>query len=94
MLWQRERAEKCRITSGVEVEARFLPGAGFALVFDSKEAVLESGRGATSERYGAGYDQTEARRIMAEEGGMRVVSFAEFAGENPGLWEQAKSLLR
>jgi hypothetical protein len=67
---------------------------GFALVFDSQKAVLEAGQGETSERYGAGYDRADARRIMQEEGGMRVVSFAELARETPDLWERAKGFLR
>ncbi len=67
---------------------------GFALVFDSHRAVLEAGQGETSERYEAGYDRADARGIMKKEGGMRVVSYAEFARENPGLWERAKGFLR
>ncbi len=60
---------------------------GFALIFDDKEAVLDAG---ATERFGEVYDEGDAERIMEEEGGVRVVSFEEFAEENLGLWERVK----
>lgn len=67
---------------------------GFALVFDDKQAALDAGRGETSIRYGEPYDREEARRILEDEDGMRVVSFEEFANENPDIWEKSRRFLR
>jgi hypothetical protein len=63
---------------------------GFALIFDSEQAVLDIGE---SERFGQVYDEEDAERIMREEDGMRVVSFEDFAEQNPSLWERAKQFL-
>ncbi len=63
---------------------------GFALVFDDKEAVLDAG---ATERFGEVYDEEDAKRIMEEEGGVRVVSFEEFAEDSPGLWERVKRFI-
>ena len=63
---------------------------GFALVFDDKEAVLDAG---ATERFGEVYDEEEAERIMGEEGGVRVVSFEEFAEDSPGVWERVKRFI-
>jgi hypothetical protein len=62
---------------------------GFALVFDDKEAILNAG---ATERFGEVYDGEDAERIMEEEGGVRVVSFEEFAEDNPSVWERVKDL--
>ncbi|MEW6635792.1 MAG: hypothetical protein AB1425_03155 [Actinomycetota bacterium] len=59
---------------------------GFALVFDSEEAVLAPGRYSD-------YDEADAEQIMEEEDGIRIVSFEEFAEENPTVWEQVKKFL-
>lgn len=67
---------------------------GFALVFDDKNAVLDAGGGEISARYDESYDREEARRIMKKEGGIRVVSFEEFAEENPDIWEKTRHFLR
>lgn len=67
---------------------------GFALVFDNRDAVLDAGRGETSVQYGEPYDRREARRIMKEEDGMRIVGFKEFAEENPAVWKEARRSLR
>lgn len=58
---------------------------GFALVFDSEEAALAED---------LRYDEEEARRIVEEEGGIRVVSFADFGEENPDLLDDLQSILR
>ena len=63
---------------------------GFALVFDSERAVLEAGKTA---RYGEVYDEEDAEQIMEEEGGIRAVSYRDFAEENPGLWERIRGFL-
>ena len=63
---------------------------GFALVFDSERAVLEAGMTA---RYGEVYDEEDAEQIMEEEGGIRAVSYRDFAEENPGLWERIRGFL-
>lgn len=60
---------------------------GFALVFDSEDAVLDTG---TTEQFGEVYDREEAERIIAEEDAMRVVSNEEFAEENSSIWERIK----
>ena len=67
---------------------------GFALVFDNERAALDAGRGETSVDYDEAYSRKEARRILKDEDGMRVVSFEEFADENPGVWEEYRRLLR
>ncbi|ABG05724.1 hypothetical protein Rxyl_2811 [Rubrobacter xylanophilus DSM 9941] len=59
---------------------------GFALVFDSVEAVLAPGRYSD-------YGEADAEQIMEEEDGIRVVGFREFAEENPTIWEQVKQSL-
>lgn len=59
---------------------------GFALVFDNEKAILDS---AIRDRYG----EEEAGKILKEEDGIRVVSFEEFAEDNPSLWERAQSFL-
>ena len=69
-------------------------GTGFALVFDDERAALDAGRGETSVRYGEAYDRKEARRILKDEDGMRVVSFEEFTDENPSIWEKSRRFLR
>lgn len=63
---------------------------GFALVFDDKEAVLDAG---ATERFGEDYDEEDAKRIMGEEGGVRVVSFEEFAETSPGVWERVRRFI-
>ncbi|AHY47165.1 Hypothetical Protein RradSPS_1882 [Rubrobacter radiotolerans] len=63
---------------------------GFALVFDTEEAVLDAG---LSERYGQTYSAEDAERIIEEEDGIRVVSYRDFSEENGGLWERIKSFL-
>ena len=63
---------------------------GFALVFDDKDAVLDAG---ATERFGEVYDEEDAERIMEEEGGVRVVSFKEFAEDSPGVWERVERFI-
>lgn len=63
---------------------------GFALAFDSKQAILDAGQ---SDRYGEVYDKAEARRIMAEEDGVRVVSLKGFVQEHPSLRDEVKNFL-
>lgn len=63
---------------------------GFALVFDSEEAVLDTG---TTEQFGEVYDREEAERIIEEEGAMRVVSNEQFAEENGSIWDQIKGFI-
>lgn len=58
---------------------------GFALVFDSEEAALAED---------LRYDEEEARRIIEEEDGIRVVSFADFGEENPDLLDALENILR
>jgi hypothetical protein len=72
----------------VEFRAEDAPdeSTGFALVFDSESAILDS---AIKDRY----DEDDAREILEEEDGIRAVSFEEFAEENPTLWEKATSFL-
>lgn len=60
---------------------------GFALVFDSEEAVLDTG---STEQFGEVYDEEEAERIIEEEDGVRVVSNEEFAEENASIWDRIK----
>ncbi len=66
---------------------------GFALVFDNKRAILDANNGETSATYDESYDRDEARHIMRDEGGVRVVSFQDFAEENPGVWDSAEKVL-
>jgi hypothetical protein len=63
---------------------------GFALVFDDKEAVLDAG---ATERFGEVYDEEDAKQIVAQEGGVRVVSFEQFAEDSPGVWERVKRFI-
>lgn len=63
---------------------------GFALVYDSKRALMDAGE---TERFGEVYDKAEAKRIMREEDGVRVVGFRDFAERNPGLWDKIKRSL-
>ena len=67
---------------------------GFALVFDNKKAILNTGNGETSTTYNESYDRDEARSIMKDEGGVKVVSFEDFAEENPGVWDSAQKVLK
>ncbi|MGH3088371.1 MAG: hypothetical protein ACRDSJ_13755 [Rubrobacteraceae bacterium] len=64
---------------------------GFALVFDSEEAVLDTG---DTERFGEVYDEEDAERIIEEEDGIRVVSNEEFAEENASIWDRIKDFIR
>lgn len=63
---------------------------GFALAFDSKQAILDAGQ---SDRYGEVYGKAEAERIMTEEDGVRVVSFKGFTQEHPSLRDEVKNFL-
>lgn len=64
---------------------------GFALVYDSKRAVMEAGE---TERFGEVYDEDAAKRIMREEDGVRVVGYKEFAQDNPRLSDEVRRFLR
>jgi len=63
---------------------------GFALVFDNKKAVLDAGR---TQRFGKVYDEEDAEQITEGEDGIRVVSFEQFAEDNPSVWEQIRDFL-
>lgn len=64
---------------------------GFALAYDSKQAVLEAG---DTERFGEVYDDSEAERVMREEDGVRVISYEEFVRNNPRLSDEIRNFLR
>lgn len=64
---------------------------GFALVYDSKRAVMETGE---TERFGEVYDEDEAERVMREEDGVRVVGYEEFVQDNPRLSDEVRRFLR
>jgi hypothetical protein len=58
---------------------------GFALAFDSERAALADD---------LRYSPDEARGIMQEEGGIRVVSFRDFDEQNPDLADDLEGILR
>ena len=64
---------------------------GFALVYDNKRAVMEAGE---TERYGEVYDEDEAKRVMREEDGVKVVGYEEFKQDNPRLSDEVRRFLR
>ncbi len=64
---------------------------GFALVYDSERAVMEAGE---TRRFGEVYDEDEAKRVMREEDGVRVVGYKEFVQENPQLSDGVRRFLR
>jgi len=69
-----------------EEAGRFgLRETGFALVFDSAEAALADD---------LPYEAEEVQQIVDEEGGIRVVSFADFGEENPDLADDLAGILR
>lgn len=63
---------------------------GFALVFDDKGAVLDTGQ---TRQFGEVYDRADAERIMEEEGGIRVVGYQDFAAKYGWVWERIKDFL-
>lgn len=63
---------------------------GFALAYDNEQAVMEAGE---TERFGKVYDKADAKRIINEEDGVRVVGFKDFAESHPGIWDSVKRFL-
>lgn len=64
---------------------------GFSLVYDNQRAVMEAGE---TERFGEVYDKDQAKRIMREEDGVKVVGYEEFVRDNPRLSDEARRFLR